>query len=478
MHFQGSDARRLRQCVRLVGLAAIVLAVIKPGSAAAQSTPRVKIDFVQDSLPNGLHVIYSIDRSTPVVAVEVMYNVGSKHEQPGKTGFAHLFEHVMFKGSKNVADGAHWSLLEKAGGRAGADINGTTSWDRTNYFEQVPSNQLDLALWLEADRMGTLTQTLTKEKLDNQREVVKNERRQSFDNQPYGSWLEKALGYLYPANHPYQHSVIGSMTDLTNASVDDVKNFFNTYYAPNNAVLVIAGDIDLNEAKSLVRKRFGAISRGPKVPALRNMALPAIIGKESREVVRDQNASAPAVYIAYRMPNAKSKQGPSVDLLTDILAGGAASPLYKTIVREKQIAVAVQGFNIGLVDGGDMMVFIARGKANTNPDSLEQALITELDKASSFVSQELLNRSRAGSRYQFVNGLQSTGGFGGRADQLAEGFTYYRDPNHVNNVLSAYDAVTVPQLKALIAERLVPNNRVRLVYVPAPKPAAATGGDK
>ena len=478
MHFQGSNARRLRRSVRLFGLAAIVLAVIHPGSAAAQSTPRVKIDFVQDSLPNGLHVIYSIDRSTPVVAVEVMYNVGSKHEQPGKTGFAHLFEHVMFKGSKNVADGQHWSLLEKAGGRAGADINGTTSWDRTNYFEQVPSNQLDLALWLEADRMGTLTQTLTKEKLDNQREVVKNERRQSFDNQPYGSWLEKALGYLYPATHPYQHSVIGSMTDLTNASVDDVKNFFNTYYAPNNAVLVIAGDIDLNEAKALVRKRFGAIPRGPMVPALRNLTLPATIGKESREVVRDANAAAPAVYIAYRMPNAKSKQGPAVDLLTDILAGGAASPLYKSIVREKQIAVQVQGFNIGLVDGGDMMVFIAVGKANTNPDSLQQAVITELDKAASFVTQELLNRSRAGSRYQFVNGLQSTGGFGGRADQLAEGFTYYRDPNHVNTVLSAYDAVTVAQLKALIAERLIPKNRVRLVYVPAPKPAAATGGDK
>lgn len=478
MYLQLSFARRLCHRLLLAGLAAIVLAVIKPGAAAAQSTPQVKIDFVQDSLPNGLHVIYSIDRSTPVVAVEVMYNVGSKHEQPGKTGFAHLFEHVMFKGSRNVADGAHWSLLEKAGGRAGADINGTTSWDRTNYFEQVPSNQLDLALWLEADRMGTLLETLTLAKLDNQREVVKNERRQSFDNQPYGSWLEKALSYVYPAGHPYQHSVIGSMTDLTNASVDDVKNFFRTYYAPNNAVLVIAGDIDLAEAKALVRKRFSAIPRGPKVPALRSLALPPTIGKESREIVRDANASAPAVYVAYRMPPAKSKQGPSVDLLTDILAGGAASPLYKSIVREKQIAVSVQGFNIGLIDGGDLMVFIARGKANTNPDSLERALITELDKASSLVSQELLNRSRAVSRYRFVNGLQSTGGFGGRADQLAEGFTYYRDPNHVNEVLAAYDAVTVPQLRALIAERLIPTNRVRLVYVPVPKQPAATGGDK
>src|SRR5215212_6772932 len=252
--------------------AALLTAVASPlASQSSPTAPKIRIDFTQEKLPNGLTVIYSIDRSTPVVAVEVMYNVGSKNEQVGRTGFAHLFEHVMFKGSRNVPDGAHWSLLEKVGGRAGSDINGTTWTDRTNYFEQVPSNYLELALWLEADRMGTLTQTLTKEKLDNQREVVKNERRQGVDNQPYGSWLEKTLGYLYPAMHPYQHSVIGSMTDLTNASVDDVKTFFNTYYAPNNAVLVIAGDIDLNEAKALVRKRFGAIPRGPKVRPLQNM---------------------------------------------------------------------------------------------------------------------------------------------------------------------------------------------------------------
>ena len=198
MHFQGSNARRLRQSVRLVGLAAIVLAVIKPGSAAAQSTPRVKIDFVQDSLPNGLHVIYSIDRSTPVVAVEVMYNVGSKHEQPGQTGFAHLFEHVMFKGSKTSPTGSTGRFSRKP-----ADAQALTSTAPHRGIARIISSRSrrissSSALWLEADRMGTLTQTLTKEKLDNQREVVKNERRQSFDNQPYGSWLEKALGYCTP----------------------------------------------------------------------------------------------------------------------------------------------------------------------------------------------------------------------------------------------------------------------------------------
>lgn len=458
-----------------IGLSALVLALALPDAIAAQSTPRVKIAYVEDSLPNGLHIVYSVDRSTPVTAVEVMYNVGSKSEQVGKTGFAHLFEHMMFKGSRNVPDGQHWALLEKAGGRAGADINGTTSWDRTNYFEQVPSNQLDLALWLEADRMATLTETLTQAKLDNQREVVKNERRQSYDNQPYGSWLEKALTYVYPESHPYHHSVIGSMVDLTNASVDDVKSFFKTYYAPNNAVLVIAGDIDLAEAKALVRKRFGAIPRGPAMPPRPSLAIGPIIGSEHREVVQDPNAAAPAVYIAYRMPPAKASDGPTVDLLGDILAGGSASPFYKSLVRDKQIAVAAQAFNLGLVDGADMLVFVALGKSGTNPDSLEQALVSELAKAAPMINQAALDRSRAGSRFQFVNGLQSTGGFGGRADQLAEGYTYYRNPNHVNTVLTAYDAVTVAQLRKLISERLIPTNRVRLVFVPAAKPATSGG---
>ncbi|HEU0054019.1 MAG TPA: pitrilysin family protein, partial [Longimicrobium sp.] len=245
-------------------LLALPLAALLPGALAAQGRPAnegVRIDYVEDSLPNGLKVIYHVDRSTPVAAVDIWYNVGSKHEQPGRTGFAHLFEHMMFKGSRNVGDGRHFALLEDAGARAGSDINGTTWFDRTNYFEQVPSNQLELALWLEADRMGTLLETLTPEKLDNQREVVKNERRQGVDNQPYGTWLEKLLPRGFPAGHPYSHTVIGSMEDLSAASVDDVKNFFRTYYAPNNAVLVVAGDIDVEQAKALVRKHFADIPR-------------------------------------------------------------------------------------------------------------------------------------------------------------------------------------------------------------------------
>ena len=466
-----------RHMLKPLACAALLAAVAAPSSAqnAPPKAPKIRIDYTQETLPNGLTVIYSLDKSTPVVAVEVMYNVGSKNEQVGRTGFAHLFEHVMFKGSRNVGDGQHWSLLEKAGGRAGADINGTTWTDRTNYFEQVPSNYLDLALWLEADRMGTLTETLTKAKLDNQREVVKNERRQSIDNQPYGSWFEKMFSYGFPDRHPYRHAVIGSMEDLSAASVEDVVSFFKTYYAPNNAVLVIAGDFDPAEAKALVTKRFGNIPRGPAVPPLRNMSVPAVVGKAQREVVQDPNAPAPVVYVGFRMPTARGIDGAAVSLLGDALAGSRATPFFNHLVREKQIAVNVGAFNFGLIDGADLLIFQMTGKASSNPDSLEHALLDEIGNAANLLTDEVLEQAKASARFSFINGLQTTGGFGGRADALAEGFTYYRDANHVNTVLDDMDKVTTAKLKAMVAERLIPQNRITLVYVPAKKSASTEG---
>jgi predicted Zn-dependent peptidase len=449
------------------------------GTAGAQAakSPELRIDFTKETLPNGLTVVYHVDHSTPVAAVLLWYNVGSKMEQPGKTGFAHLFEHMMFKGSKNVADGQHWALLEAAGGRAGADINGTTSWDRTNYFEQIPSNQLELALWLESDRMGTLTQTLTQEKLDNQREVVKNERRQSVDNQPYGTWVEKTEELLFPDDHPYHHSVIGSMTDLSNASVTDVRNFFSTYYAPNNAVLVVAGDIDVPQAQAMVRKYFAPIPRGPAAPPLARMTLPATVGREQRIVVQDQQAPAPAVYVAYRVPPAKDLRAPIVSLLADVMGGGRSSRLYDALVRRQQVATNVAGFNFGLADGADMLIFQATGKPGASADSLERALLVELAGASSFTQPEL-ERARASERFAFVDGLQTTGGFGGRADRLAEGWTFFHDPNHVNKVLGEFDRVTLADLNALAHERLVSTNRAILVYVPAAKVAPQTSSTR
>jgi zinc protease len=462
---------------------AVSLLCVATGVAGAQSTnrrsnqtaksPELRVDFTRETLPNGLNVIYHVDHTTPVAAVLLIYNVGSKMEQPGKTGFAHLFEHMMFKGSKNVADGQHFALLEAAGGRAGSDINGTTSWDRTNYFEQIPSNQLELGLWLESDRMGTLTQTLTKEKLDNQREVVKNERRQSIDNQPYGTWLEKSGELLFPEGHPYHHSVMGSMDDLSAASVADVQNFFKTYYAPNNAVLVVAGDVDVPQAKALVRKYFGPIPRGPVPPRLANMSVPTVIGREQRVVIQDPLAPAPRVYVAYRVPPAKDPRAAAVSMLSTIIGGGSSSRLDEALVRRQEIATSVSAFNLELVDGGDILVAQATGKPGSSPDSLERALLAELAGTSSFTQAEF-ERARASARFQFVDGLQTTGGFGGRADRLAEGWTYFHDPNHVNDILGEIDRVTLPDLNALARERLVPNNRAILVYVPVKKTASET----
>jgi predicted Zn-dependent peptidase len=445
-------------------------------AAKSKATPgqsaQVRIDYVEETLPNGLKVIYHVDRSTPVAAVDIWYNVGSKHEQAGKTGFAHLFEHMMFNGSKNVGKRQHGALLQAAGARGGADVNGTTSWDRTNYFEQLPSNQLELALWLESDRMANLLPAVTEEALANEREVVKNERRLRMDNQPYGSWVEKMGEAIFPASHPYNHYIIGSMADLSAASVSDVHSFFKTYYAPNNAVLVIAGDIDLDNAKALVRKYFAAIPRGPAVPALRNVNLPAVIGREQRQVVSDPLAPAPAIYVGFRAPPARDRRAAATSLLGTVIASGRAAPLYDALVRKQQVATNVGGGNFGLVDGADLLFFTAVGKTGSNADSLERALLAELSTVGERITQDDLDRARAAERFSFVDGLQTTGGFGGRADRLAEGWTYYRDANYVNKVLAAYDRVTLADLKALARERLVPTNRVTLVYVPAPKPQA------
>jgi predicted Zn-dependent peptidase len=263
------------------------------------------------------------------------------------------------------------------------------------------------------------------------------------------------------------------MTDLSAASVSDVQNFFKTYYAPNNAVLVVAGDIDVAQAKQMVRKYFGPIPRGPNPPKLANMSVPTVVGREQRVVVQDPLAPAPRVYVTYRVPPAKDRRAEAVSLLGDIIGGGNSSRLDESLVRRQQIATSVSGFNIGLADGADMLTFVASGKPGSNPDSLEKALLAELAGTSSFTQSEL-DRARAQERFNFVNGLQFTGGFGGRADRLAEGWTFFHDPNHVNEVLGDFDRVTLDQLNSLARERLVASNRVILVYVPVKKAASQT----
>jgi zinc protease len=267
------------------------------------------------------------------------------------------------------------------------------------------------------------------------------------------------------------------MTDLSAASMTDVQNFFRTYYAPNNAVLVVAGDIDVPQVKSMVRKYFASIPRGPAVPAVRNMAVPTVIGREQRMVVVDSQAPAPAVYVAYRVPAAKDRRAPVVSLLGDVMGSGRSSRLYDALVRRQQIATSASAFNFGLAEGADMLIFTATGKPGSSPDSLERALLAELAGASSFTQAEL-DRARASERFGFVNGLQTTGGFGGRADRLAEGWTFFRDPGHVNKVLGEYDRVTLNDLNSLARERMVSTNRAIVVFVPARQAAPRTSSTR
>src|SRR5258708_21123025 len=259
--------------------------------------PIPTVSFTDERLPNGLRLIVAEDPLAPVVAVNIWYNVGSKNEVPGKTGFAHLFEHVMFQGSRNVAKAEHIALVQAAGGT----MNGTTWLDRTNYYETMPSHQLELALWLEADRMGTLLDALSQENLDNQREVVKNEKRWSYDNRPYGDWNEKLNELLFPPDHPYHHTTLGSMQDLDAASLDDVKAFFRTYYAPNNAVLSLAGDVDPAEARGRVERYFGNIPPNPAIPPLGDLSLELTLGGERRQTI-EAAVPLPRVDVAFRAP--------------------------------------------------------------------------------------------------------------------------------------------------------------------------------
>jgi zinc protease len=457
-------------------LALFLCAWALPQVAAAQqpASESIQLEFVQETLPNGLRVVYHVDRSAPVAATVMWYDVASKHERAGRTGFAHLFEHLMlFTGSANVPEGRGWALLEAAGGRAGPDLNGTTSADRTNYFNQVPSNALELALWIEADRMATLDRALTQEKLDNQREVVKNERRQGMDNQPYGLWVQKMLSHTFPPGHPYHHPVIGSLEDLNNATLEDVRDFFRTYYVPTNGVLVVAGDIDVPEAQRLVRRHFGPIPRGEPAPTMPDATLPARIGRTVREVVEDANAPAPAVYVGFRVPNARDPRAMTVSALTGMLATGRSSPLHAELVRRQQVATNVFAFSFGFVDATDLFVVGAVGRPGQDAAELERALLAELGRVGELIDAAGLERVQATARYSLVNQLQTMGGFGGRGDLLAQGALFHGDPGWVNRRIADIDQVSLPGLRQLAAEHLVDSNRVILVFVPRPPASPA-----
>jgi predicted Zn-dependent peptidase len=428
------------------------------------------VAFSDQRLDNGLRLIVAEDHLAPVVAINVWYDVGSKHEQPGKTGFAHLFEHVMFQGSRHVSKAEHIALVQAAGGT----MNGTTWLDRTNYFETLPSHQLDLGLWLEADRMATLLDALSQENLDNQREVVKNEKRWSYDNRPYGSWQEKLQAHLYPVDHPYHHPTIGSMEDLDAASLDDVKAFFSTYYAPNNAVLSVVGDVDTNAVQASVARYFGGIPANPDVPPLGDLSLPPTLGREIREVVPDR-VPLPRIYIGFRAPVYGDRRLDALEVAGQILAGGKGSRLHRRLVREERIAQDVALFTLGFVGGASVCAGWATVRPGISVDRVERALHEEIGRlAVEPVSDDELARAFALIEADELGALQRVEE---RADRLSMYATLFDRPALINEMLSRYLSVTAEGILEVAAATFRPDNRLVLTYVPETPPAESDAVD-
>jgi len=428
------------------------------------------VEFTDTRLANGLRVIVAEDHLAPVVGINVWYGVGSKHEVPGKTGFAHLFEHVMFQGSKHVAKAEHIALVQAAGGT----MNGTTWLDRTNYFETLPAHQLELGLWLEADRMATLLDALSQENLDNQREVVKNEKRWSYDNRPYGSWQEKLQGHLYPPEHPYHHSTIGSMADLDAASLEDVSEFFRTYYAPNNAVLSIVGDVDTADVLAAAERYFGAIPANPDIPPLGDLSLPPTLGGEIRETVYDR-VPLPRVYLGFRAPAYGDPRLDALDVAGQILAGGKGSRLHKRLVRDERIAQDSALFTLGFVGGASICAGWATARPGIPVERVEAAYIEELERlAVEPVSTDELARAFALIEADELGAIQRVEE---RADRLSMYATLFDDPGLINRMLTRYLAVTPEAIMEVAAATFRADNRLVLTYLPELPPADAASVD-
>ncbi len=420
--------------------------------------PQIPIE--RHALDNGLRIVLSRDPRAPMVAVNLWYDVGSKHERPGKTGFAHLFEHMMFQGSANVEKGQHFSLVQAAGGT----LNASTWLDRTNYFETLPGHELEMALWLEADRMASLLPAMTQEKLDNQRDVVKNERRWSVDNQPYGDWDERIQALTYPDGHPYHHPTIGSMEDLSAASLEDVREFFATWYAPNNAVLTIAGDFETDAALAMVERHFGPIAGNPDLPGSPDMRVDALIGSDVRVTVPDR-VPLPRIYLAHRIPPFGTDDFDALDVAADVLGSGRASRLYSTLVREQRLAQDVSVFVFPIVGGASMFTLWVTARAGVAPETLEAATLAEVDRlATDGPTDADLERVRNLHASHAASALER---IGERADRLSMYATLFDDPGRVNDEVARYAAVDDERLASTLRASVHAGNRVTLTYIPA-----------
>jgi predicted Zn-dependent peptidase len=392
------------------------------------------------------------------VAVNLWYGVGSRNENPGKTGFAHLFEHMMFQGSANVPKNRHFELVEGAGGT----LNASTWFDRTNYYETLPAHNLELALWLESDRMGWMLPAMTAEKLQNQQEVVKNERKERYDNQPYGDWDERIQAMVFPESHPYHHSVIGSMEDIGAATLEDVAEFFRTFYVPNNAVLTLAGDLDPSEALESVNRYFGEIPPGAPVPPIPGETeIPLQIGETARAEV-EAEVPLPRVYMASRVPPVDSDLFHGADMMATVLGSGKASRLYRSLVRERRIAKDVLSYVFPLQTGASLLLLWVTGYPDAKIEALEKALVEEIEGLSS-VSQGELDRAVAMTETHLLREIQHVGN---RADLLSMFDQVFDDPARLNSEVERVRAVTRNQVQDLAGECLGDDNRAVLTYIP------------
>jgi predicted Zn-dependent peptidase len=416
------------------------------------------IPVEQITLDNGLRVNLSPDSSTPIVAVNLWYGVGSRNERLGKTGFAHLFEHMMFEGSLNIPKGVHWELVERAGG----SMNASTWFDRTNYFETLPSHHLELALWLESDRMGWMLPAITQEKLDNQRNVVMNEKRQRYDNQPYGDWGEKIQAMVYPESHPYHHTVIGSMEDIEGSTLEDVSDFFKTYYVPNNAVLTICGDFDPTNGLEFIKRHFADIPKGSEIPEIPGeLELGQLIGETKREHL-DGEVPLPRVIMAFRIPPYTEQGFYPADVASSILGSGRSSRLYDSLVRKQRIAKDVASFVFPLTTGAGMLMVWATGLPDGSVDNLENALSDEIEKMGS-VRDEEISKVIALTETSFIRQVEQVGE---RADLLSMFTQTFDDPDRLNSEVERLCSVSSREVENFSAEFLGENNRAVLTYMP------------
>jgi zinc protease len=410
------------------------------------------VPFTRQVLDNGLNVIVHEDRRCPIVALNLWYHVGSKNERLGRTGFAHLFEHLMFEGSEHH-DRGYFQPLQQAGGQ----LNGSTNADRTNYWEVVPTNAIEIALWMESDRMGYLLPALTQAKFENQRDVVLNERRQNYENRPYGLAPMAILAALYPPDHPYHWLTIGVPDDLLAASLDEVRAFFATYYHPRNASLALAGDIDTAQALALARRYFGDIPPGPDVPPVRPPL--ATLAAETRLLLEDR-VELPRLYISWHTPGLFCADDAEMDLLADVLTSGKSSRLYRTLVYERRLATEVAAIQNSREASGFFQVIATAAPGKTLAE-LELAIDEELAKlAAQGPTADELERAQVQFEAQFVFGLQNVGGFGGKSDQLNAYNVFVGDPGWFSSDLARYSAATTDGLREaarrhLVAERVV-----------------------